>query len=177
MNLTEKERLFLYNQYEVLRILNSDDEHESKRYENFQKIVVRGYEDVYDWLTDGFDKTVPSEVTQFVFDVLNLYRALMVSYHELSDEEKAQIDENDIKYEGFDGSNEIQYYCFADFLMRDEGLYGEIFDDGRAELDSHAKRVDQYKKMLDAWRNTGKEKHDNLTAEEIRGIIESYKIR
>ena len=39
----------------------------------------------------------------------------MVSYHELSDEEKAQIDENDIKYEGFDGSNEIQYYCFADF--------------------------------------------------------------
>lgn len=41
MNLTEKERLFLYNQYEVLRILNSDDEHESKRYENFQKIVVR----------------------------------------------------------------------------------------------------------------------------------------
>ena len=30
------------------------------------KIVVRGYEDLYDWLTDGFDKTVPSEVTQFV---------------------------------------------------------------------------------------------------------------
>ena len=101
----------------------------------------------------------------------------MVSYHELPEEERAQIDENDIVYDGFDQNDEFEYYKFADFLMRKQKRYKEIYKDGAAELDSHASRLDQYKKMINTWEATGKKgRYENLTVKEIKNIVESYKI-
>ena len=175
MKLSEKERLFLYNQYEILKELK--DGHEKEIYEQFQEIVSGGYEDLYEDLMVVIEEAVPRRITNFVFDVLNLYRTLMVSYHELSEEERAQIDENDIVYDGFDQNDEFEYYKFADFLMRKQKRYKEIYKDGAAELDSHASRLDQYKKMINTWEATGKKgRYENLTVKEIKNIVESYKI-
>lgn len=170
MDLNEKERLILYNQYEILKLLN-EDKYEKRQCEINQKILVQGFKNQYQELINGFEEEVSETVSQFVWDVLNLHRRLLFSYHALSDEEKHKIDVRSIKYNGFDGNEEGEYYSFANFILKDLRLFEEIYDEGKAELNSHSNMLDTYEAMVDEWKATGKKSYDNLNAEEIKKIM------
>lgn len=121
MELTKKDRLVLYNQYEILKLLNSDDEYMVKQYEINQEILLNGYKRNYNDLIEWMMDDTPEEVSKFVWDVLQLYRTLYTSYKILSAEEKEQIDVNDIRYAGFDGNKETGYYTYANFILKKNG--------------------------------------------------------
>lgn len=171
MELSLKERLFLYNQYEVLKLLNLDDEHEQERYEKCQKIVVEGYKHNYGDLTDGFSDDVPDEVCILVWDVLQMYRTLHNSYRKLEKLEKEQIDIDDITYKGFDGNEEGQYYSYSIFVLEDMKMYEEIYKDEKVELNSHYNVLNKYRKMLNNWKGLGIGKYETLTLEQIKHVI------
>lgn len=171
MELSLKERLFLYNQYEILKLLNPDDEYEKKRYEECQKIVVEGYKYNYEDLTEGFEDDVSDEVCNFVWDVLQMYRTLNNSYYDLEQSEKDKINLYDITYKGFDGNEEGQYYSYSKFVLKDMGRYEEIYKDGKAELNSHHNVLNRYSKMLNKWQELNVSRYDNLTLEQIKYII------
>lgn len=167
MELTKKDRLLLFNQLEILKHLNPD---EADRYEVEQKIVANGYKYHYDELVEGFDEDLDIAVSEYVFDVLQMYRSLNNSYASLSSEEKSQIDINNIKYQGFDGNEEGDYYSYANFLLEDYDRYGEIYEDEKVELNSHRNMIRRYDRMLETWKSFNN-RYGNLTLDQIKEII------
>ena len=168
MELDIKDRLILYNQYEILKVLNSE---ESKEYELMQNIVVNGFKSNYEELITGFSNETPESISEFVFDVLQMYRELDDSLSELSAEEKEHVDKHDITYAGFDGNEEGSYYTYANFVLEDLGSYEEIYNNGKVELNSHRNMVNKYKRMVTTWKEIKSGRYDNLSFENIKKII------
>ena len=168
MELDIKDRLFLYNQYEILKTLNSK---ESKGYELMQSIVVNGFKSNYGELLIGFSKELPESISGFVFDVLQMYRVLNTSLCELSPEEKQKIDVKDITYAGFDSNEEGSYYTYANFVLEDLGSFEEIYNDGKVELNSHRNMLNKYKRMVTTWKEVKSGRYDKLSFESIKKIV------
>ncbi len=173
MELSKKERLSLYNQYEILKLLNADDRHMVEKYELYQEILSNGYQYNYDDLVGGMYDDTPDNVSKFVWDVLNMYRSLYNSYYELDPEQQKEIDFEDITYQGFDGNEEADYYLYANFILEQMKRYDEIYNNGKVELNSHSHRIPTYKKMLNTWTKIRADKYSNLTLNQLKEIIKS----
>ena len=167
VELSKDQRLVLYNQYEILKGIYSNDEHMVDTYNYYQEILVGGYKAQYDELISGFYDELPIDIHEFVFDILQLHRVLFDSYENLMDDEKKEIDKNDIIFDGFDGNEEFEYYRYTESVLTNMQRYSEIYDNGKVTLNSHARRVPIYKRMLDAWEG----KKQNLNFEDIKKII------
>lgn len=168
MDLNIKDRLFLYNQYEILKKLNSE---ESKKYEVMQAIVANGFKHNYGELITGFVNEMPESISQFVFDVLQMYRVLNASLCELSPEQKRKINVKDITYAGFDGNEESSYYTYANFVLKDLGRFEEIYNDGKVELNSHKNMFSKYNRMVTTWKEAKTGRYNSLSYENIIKVI------
>lgn len=174
IKLSTNERLVLFNQYEILKNL-SMDKHDKERYEYYQTILHNGFKHEYCELLQGMDNEIPENISEFVWEVFKLYRTLYNSYYELSDDEKLQIDKDDIKYEGFDGNEEGDYYSYANFILQDMKRFEDIYDNGKVSLNSHSNKVDQYSCMLAKWKEIRTGEYSLLGLDEIKSIVEWYK--
>lgn len=168
MELSKKERLFLYNQYEILKSLYPD---EFETYEYNQKILVDGYKYNYSDLLSGFGEEVDPAISAFVFDVLQMYRSFHNSYYSLTDNEKDEINQMDITFQGFDGNEEIDHYIYARFVLEEMNRFDEIYNNGRVELNSHRNMIARYSRMVDKWKSISN-RYDLLTLEQIQEILE-----
>ena len=168
MELTKKERLILYNQYEILKKL---DPHGEENYKIDQEILINGFKANYDDLASGFMDETSVEVSEFVIDVLQMYRTLNNSYRELNEEEKNEINLYDISFKGFDGNEEIDYYMYANFYLEDLGRFDELKESEHYAIDSHRNMVNRYRRMLSLWEEVRTSKYDLLTLRNIQYII------
>ena len=148
MLLSKQERLILFNQYEILKNINPDNE---KEYKNYQEILSSGYTENYCNFTAIINEPTPKEVQKFVYKVLDMFRGLNDSYIQLSDADKSQIKFEDIIYQGFDGNEEGEYYMYANFLLESLGLYAESYTNSKHQLNSHCNKVSTYSKMIKLW--------------------------
>lgn len=168
MDLDIKERLMLYNQYEILKHL---DPEEKEMYEINQKILSNGYKYDYDEMTDFLDEEIPIEVSEFVYDVLQMYRCINDSYNNLTKEEKEEFKKLNTKFGGFDGNEEPKYYWYACFLLEDLGKFEESYNNGKIETNSHRNMLNKYSRMISRWEEVRKGRYDSLTLEQIKYII------
>ena len=157
MDLSKKDRLILFNQYRILEKLYPDEE---KDCQLAQKILLDGYELEYDGLVEMMGD-VSREVCNEVLDILQMFRSLYFSYEKLDD--KLGIDEYDVKFQGFDGNEEGQYYSYAEFFILDKRRYEEF---SNCEINSHCNKLPQYRDMLNVWRQFKRYSSD-LTKEQI----------
>lgn len=142
LKLDFKDRLILANQY---RILEKVDPENAESYKRVISILERGYEREYKFIDTRIDhSTVSIEQCNEVCDILDMYRSLRGSYHELSD--NSGIDARDIVFPGFDGNNESEYLSYARFLNSTDG-YTES-----PAINSHMPTLDTYRRMLQAFK-------------------------
>ncbi|HFE9685132.1 TPA: YfbU family protein [Clostridium perfringens] len=170
MDLNDKERLILFNQYEILKRLNKDEYND---YEVKQEILLNGFKYNYDELIEGFSEETKTEISEFVFDVLQMHRVLLFSYEDLTPEEKKEINLGDIKFRGFDGNEEIDYYMYAQFVLKKLKRFEEIYDDGKVEFNSHWNTLNRYKRMLNTWNEVSTGRYNNISLQDIKKIINS----
>lgn len=168
MELTKKERLILYNQYEILKKLDPDGE---DSYDRDQEILINGYKINYPDLVCGFTDETPEDVSEFVIDVLQMYRILNNSYNELKDEDKEKIRMYDISFKGFDGNEEIDYYKYADFYMNKLDRFDELKELEHFEMNSHRNMLDNYMRMVSSWKEVKSGRYSKLTLENMLYII------
>ena len=168
MDLTKKERLMLYNQYEILKHLEPE---EKEMYEINQKILSSGYKFDYDELIDFLDDETSVEISEFVYDVLQMYRCINDSYDELSEEEKKEFKILNTKFAGFDGNEEYQYYSYASFLLEDLGKYEESYEGGKISVNSHRNMLNKYTKMISKWKEVYENRYGRLTLDQIKYIV------
>lgn len=168
MELSKKDRLILFNQYEILKNLNPD---EKKYYETNQEIIQEGF--VYDYhLLDSFlYEETPASVSEFVYEVLQMYRCIRDSYHNYDEKDKEEFEKLDPKFRGFDGNEESEYYTYACFLLEKLGKYEESYEGGKIDTNSHCNMVDEYKEMILRWKEVRSSKYGSLTIEQIKYIV------
>lgn len=107
-------------------------------------------------------------IADFVWDVLDMYRSLFDSYNKLPLEQKNDIDEDDIRFEGFDGNNEAEYLCYTDFILEDLERYKESRECGD-DHNSHWPTVQKYSRMLAKYKQIKKDRY--LSLDQIKEII------
>jgi uncharacterized protein YfbU (UPF0304 family) len=166
MDLNEKERLILINQYEILRKLDAND---SERYEKNIEILSNGYEIFYDRLNPWSFDVMPEDESRFVLKVLDLYR--FVEFHKENNPEDTEIIEHNWgTFKGFDGNNETDYMGFVQFTINTDGKYTEQlpYQNSTDNYNSHEATAGKYQSMIQKWQELGgKYKYPKETVLEI----------
>ena len=168
--LTNTERLILSNQYTILAKL-SDEPIVIREYEKIAEHLNNGHSFFYeDYLNNQLSPVVEDCVQSFVLDVLSMYQALQ---HAAEDASADQDMLNDLRFSGFDGNNEPEHIGFTTALHA-EGRFVDVLEFGRKGkapyFNSHAQHVELYERMLDKWREFGKE--PVLTLAQVEAILE-----
>jgi hypothetical protein len=138
------QRLILYNQYEILKILHPVNE---RLYEEKQEIISNGYEQVFDWMTE-FLAEVPKAVCGSVLDALQVCHALEISQRDGAFESTELYR----TFIGYDGNHESEYMGYAKFLIKVQGKFPSL--SGRP-FNSHMRSADKYARMYSLWRSMG----------------------
>lgn len=93
---------------------------------------------------------------RFVVDVLDMWTFLEEGFEELSDDDKAKLAvEADpfgkhVKFPGFDGNNEGEYFSITNFLVKDLKRFSR-FNHSHRSLNSHHRTLETYGKMYQAF--------------------------
>lgn len=121
MDLSKKDRVFLINQYEILKALNPDY---SSDYEESIEILQNGYETFYSRFDDSVYDAMSSEKSSLVFNILEIYRSVEDYKHNNPGDEEIEghLWSN---FKGFDGNGEIEYRAFPRFLIEKQGKFTE----------------------------------------------------
>lgn len=145
IELTDKERLFLANQYEILAALN-DDEH----YALMAETLKAGHKWLYDQFFDSLSENLSDSHAQYVLAILDIFSAMQASYENLTD--KSGIDEKALQFPGFDGNNESELLNFADGLIK-HGRFESTL--GKSARNSRMPTSDLYGRMIQRWKELG----------------------
>ena len=150
IKLTEKERaLFIY----LFKILKNQEDGEYD-YDNMIKALQYGFEfhynDVFDCL---FDEELPYESCKEVLDILEMYRGITYSYNNLvRDGKQGDLDNEQIRFKGFDGNNEYKQKSYATYFIIDLDRYSEIQHySHNNDYNSHCPMLPKYHAMLKKW--------------------------
>lgn len=152
----------LANQYKILAKLNDEDE-ETGYYSKKAEILERGYEWYYGELLSS--EPLPKEVSDETMDILDMFRQLDAYVDQLTEEQRATLDLNKLKFDGFDANND-RHYGFAKFIIEKDDRYDE-----RKEmyLNSHTSAsIGKYRRMLPIYRERKALGH--LTLDDLRAI-------
>jgi len=167
MELTKKDRVFLINQYEILKRLDPDN---SSRYEELIEILRDGYEIFYSMVDEWIDEDMPQNEGKFVLDILNIYRAIE-NYKRNNPKDKDITEHPRSHFMGFDGNNETSYMAFTRFLIEKQNKFAEQlpYREKTDNFNSHMPVLDKYRSMLDKWIELGR--NFELSKEDILLIL------
>lgn len=159
------QKTMLINQYKILELLTQDKDigHEYKR----ERVMLQaGYIDIYkELISQRINEDVSKDVTEEVFKILDMFRALNNSFKYLDD--KGSISYQEIEFKGFDSNFESEYYSFCTLLFKYMDYYEESH---RRTVDSFGNRMlPVYRRMLLEWDNLNNKLE--LSLEEIKQII------
>jgi uncharacterized protein YfbU (UPF0304 family) len=168
--LTPLERLMLANQ---LRILEKLDLENANEYKRNRDIIVNGYTIQYDEVLKEIDDEMSVEECRYVYDVLDLYRALIRSYDELKDKEG--LTPGDVKFRGFDGNEETKRWAFTKHVKKEgrweETLTGDVNNHGSVSQSKYHKMLKRFEPI---WEQMLSSHSGNfsLTADQIKEVID-----
>jgi len=160
MELSEKDRLILSNQYEILEKLDPD---QAERYQRLREILQRGYSAEYGEMISLSDPLSTEECKE-VSSIIEMHRQLQRCNEVL--DPSSRVDPKSLKFDGFDGNEETAYYLYATFLVETLKRWSEF---ASIELNSHHETLDGYRRMLEQWEAS--ESKYKLTASDIGRIV------
>lgn len=163
VTLTKVERLMLANQYEILGLLQEDDD-----LTRLAQDLRDGHVWIYsEKLRNQLMDELPDSSAKEVLTILGVYSDLKSSYERLPD--KSGIDPHLVVFPGFDGNNEGELLHFTAALSKN-GNYARTI--GEHPRNSHMEMLDVYRRMVACWTDLGQPRYP-LTKEAILAILEA----
>lgn len=159
IELTDKERLLLANQYEILGLLKNED-----YYSELAEQLREGHKWLYEQSFDVIYPNFPEESAILVLEILELYEVISDSYDALTD--KSDINAKKVLFSGFDGNYETEYMGFVDALKKNN-RFVDVIEAGIRN--SHAPKAHVYESMLNKWNKLDKSRQ--LTKEQLLEIL------
>ena len=150
MRLSRTERLILGNQYRILELLDPQD---AARHRRAQEVLRGGFETEYESIFEQVaeKQELSKEDCHYVIDTLRMFVALREAYAALDD--KSEINQNRLRFEGFDGNHEGQHVEFARYLGHEEPRFAAV-QEGTDGCNSHRRLFSLYCRMVDEWRKS-----------------------
>jgi len=158
MQLTEVQRLILFNQFKILEKLDPEN---AEEYSQNREILDEGYVREYSRLR--LHQELGALECQEVWDTLKMYAYLQRSYESVED--KTGLGKLAISFPGFSSNHETDQWAYARFIKQ-HGSWERV---GRDDLDSGAPMLKQYKEMLTRWKASTDPL--SLTKEDISRIV------
>ena len=172
--MTEKERLFLANQYLILSKLDKDNAEDYKR---MVEVVEQGYEYDLNLILESTKHVFPDDKCRLTLNILQMYFDIISSYEELKrNNNKIDLKENDIRFPGFDGNEEPEYLCYARFVLKDPYRFDYIKKYPGDNYNSHFPTIKKYKRCLVVFDEIKQQKGVSrlpLSEDEINRIIKA----
>lgn len=178
VKLSHLERLMLANQFAILSRLYPD---EAEYYDNCRVILASGFEKEYAGILQRFaESEVSEEICDEVLEILDMFDILRRSYDSLEKSEKERVEEQGIDFPGFDGNNEIEHLCYAQWFCGDEEGRSVPGREKRFELlhpirNSHGPTIEMYRRMLAVYRDVKPNLHERrpaaLTPHEVNEVL------
>jgi uncharacterized protein YfbU (UPF0304 family) len=167
MDLTKKDRLIIANQLKILEKLYPD---EADYYSKHRTAVEHGYKLHYEWLVEHFYDEMSEDECREVLDILNMYRALRFSYDNLED--KSGIEEEDIRFKGFDGNNETSRHSYVRYFILELERFSELAPESPySDFNTHYPVLEAYRKMLAVW--SGFTNKYQLSKDQIQQLVKA----
>lgn len=170
MELSDRERLVLINQYQILANLDPD---ESEYYEECIEILRWGFEGLYHELTTQLNsEPISRSITQEVYDIADMFVAIE---HALKEGVGIEgVNARYLTFHGFYANTESSHAAFASFVAKKPSttLAHLAESTNSPNLDAHGPQLDAYQRMLLAW-NESVDKFD-LSAEDLARIAAAY---
>lgn len=146
MQLTDKERLNLINQYSILKKLEPEN---VEMYEEAIDCLVTGYELEFDFLPYVSSLSLFSEEKcRETRDILDMFRFIKNAQEKTTNE--ALASSSGLQFSGFDGNDETLYMAYAEYLYK-QNRWTELFPNER--FNSHCPVLPRYQRMLAEWQN------------------------
>jgi hypothetical protein len=138
-------------------------------YRTYRKALEEGFTHQYDWIVQHFWGELREELCKEVWDIFEMYQALQFSYRKLEGEDKGDMTERDICFQGYDGNDEVEGHLmsYARYIVEDLDRYTDLIKS--SDMNSHMPMLEDYRKMLGKWRAV--EKRQQLSANEIKSIL------
>lgn len=178
---SDEYRYVLSNQFKILSLLCelSGDSDGSKKYDVAYEGVILGYGD---WAMaetpgyDGLDPLMEEKDKRFVLDVLGMYSFIYGTYDNLAEEEKNQLDVEDLRFIGFDGNASNGQYGFCEYLLNDLHRFPDVLDFIKKyswDTNSHGFREHDLREMLTIYKEAtnGSYRIDIKTATDLKKFI------
>ena len=162
LNLTDTERLFLANQYEILGALKNDG-----GYTRMAENLRDGHKWIYEHHASQISDNLPDEDAEHVLTILGIYSDLRDSFKQLSD--NSGIAEHSVIFPGFDGNNEAELLHFSRALLKNDN-YAETI--GKEPRNSHMPTTEMYRRQIAEWKALGSPRYP-LSKESIVKIIDA----
>lgn len=160
MELTQTERLILWNQYEIRKHLNPKS---AEHCEAAQEVLQRAYQPLYRHVLDRMEEDLFSEQkATFVYDVLDMYDALQ-RFEQTSD---SKLEGPFTKFRGFDGHGDL--VGFARFNVEVLNRWKFLNID---EFDAHMPIEPFYERMLAVWKRKGIPERFTLSQADVDEIL------
>jgi len=166
--LTLVERLTLANQYKILAALSEDN---AAGFARNAEILLRGHVGLYHHVFDGVSEEVPTEVTDEVQDILDMFWGIHIVFAERPQSEikAAGLDRKKLTFNGFDANND-PHYEQARFMVERLDLYQELKG---GNFNSHSRMdMSRYRRMLPIYQAAFKSK-EGLTVETLKAMQEA----
>lgn len=168
VELSVLDRIILANQYRILESVCEEPD-EAKSYRDNRIVVENGYELHYDSLKSTIlESRMSRSQCLEVMDILDMYAALKASHGRLDQGE--DVDENEIRFRGFDGNHEAEFAEYAEFLIHDLNRWPELVEDREIRtLRGEVRALPMYRRMLSVWYKLSRKL--KLTSDEMKQII------
>jgi len=137
------QRLILYNQYEILKLIDPDNK---ERYAETQEVIAGGFETAYEWTIDFLSDPISKNVSTSVLNALQVCEALAISQRN-GEFKSAKMFSN---FEGYDGNHETNYMAFAQFILKTQGKFSDLAE---RPVNSHMAAASKYDRMYNEWRS------------------------
>jgi len=170
MQLSRLERILLSNQHKILEHLDAENADYHRR---CQEVLSDGYEAEYRRL---YENVYPDEHCLSADDCREV-RDIMLMYCDLQEAHRALggagIEDWYVQFPGFDANNEATRLGYCQFLCKDErNTRFHRLPKGPDEYNSHMPLLDNYRRMLDAWRPITQARHGGqLTEDDLKAIL------
>lgn len=170
MEFSEKDRLILINQYEILSKINNENQ---KYYNECIEILRNGFEILYSKIAESLYDPMAIDDGKIVMDVLSIYRAIE-DHKRRNPKDEVIINHTWGHFVGFDGNNETNYLGLTRFLIETQGIFSEQLEyrdrDDTDFFNCHFPVLGKYINMIDQWNTL---KKDLSTQENILSVLDS----
>ena len=168
MNLTNRDRLILANQYTILIAL-TDDDAVKKTYSDSLEIIKFGFESEYVNLVPEIDRKVLTEKAgEEVRNILEMFYQIQNSLEDLGE---IDFEKSKVTFSGFDADHESSQFSYAEYLIKTRPIYQKLTNE---VSDSHFPMLTIYRRMLDEWKRS--DNKYQLTKDDIVRIANSRNI-